>query len=102
MFLFKNFLFYQGHNTKFEVCRDCFVNWWEPAGKGCRDEVKLFRHKHLSKLVAIEMRKEFPDLETLPHLYVPFVQNRGKDWVIQDGEHMVVHILQCPLNSTSL
>jgi hypothetical protein len=84
------------------VCRDCFVNWWEPAGKGCRDEVKLFRHKHLSKLVAIEMRKEFPDLETLPHLYVPFVQNRGKDWVIQDGEHMVVHILQCPLNSTSL
>jgi hypothetical protein len=35
------------------------------------------------------MRKEFPDLETLPHLYVPFVQNRGEDWVVQKGEPAV-------------
>ncbi|KAH8087494.1 hypothetical protein HD553DRAFT_322969 [Filobasidium floriforme] len=84
-FPFKNFLLYRDHKPNFEVCRDCCVNWWEPAGKGCRDEVKLFRHKHLSKLVEIEMRKEFPDLETLPHLYVPFVQNRGEDWVVQKG-----------------
>jgi hypothetical protein len=88
-FPFKNFLFYRDHKPNFEVCRECFVNWWEPAGKGCHDEVKLFRHKRLSELVEIEMRKEFPDLETLPHLYVPFVQNRGEDWVVQKGEPAV-------------